>query len=315
MNSQTPPGSNQVDFLASRVKGRIFSVKRSLCAGLFAVCLAATLHSAVAQTNTNYYNLVPLNLVTAVQNQGQLGFCWAFADTTVFQSAILKSELVGSPTNPAVDLSTWHLATQNGSSVNTYYPPYNEFGTWGGFDEFAIGYWTRGRGQWNLVTNIADSQPTAGGGPVMTSNNTNNIYPLAKVDTWQNLSGSVPPASQTQAPYMLSQTVTFTYNTTDYTNVSSWVNTIQNAVLKYGALAVGVETDAQGVYTNIYYGGSSSGHAVTIVGWNSTNQFKVSNSYGNITNITGGWIIQNSDWAPQVGPDRMRCFPMVDVAG
>jgi len=21
------------------------------------------------------------------------------------------------------------------------------------------------------------------------------------------------------------------------------------------------------------------------------------------------------DWAPQVGPDRMRCFPMVDVAG
>lgn len=238
------------------------------------------------------YNLNEFGLVTAVKNQGGLGTCWAFANTTTFEGSLLKQGLVSSPTAPEIQLSEWHLATANGNSLDLI-APYNG---WGGFNEFAIGYWTRGRGQWDMSPSA--SPIPAGGGPVLDSNNPLNNYPLSQAAQGQNLTPYVSPASQTQAPYMLSQSVQLKWNK-ELGDLEAYQESVKNALLKYGALTVYVKADDDETdRTNPVWfaeGDAKINHAVTLVGWDDAVQL----NYEGQT-FTGGWFIQNS-WGSNIG--------------
>jgi hypothetical protein len=187
-----------------------------------------------AQSLPSFYDLNSDGLLTPVKDQGNLGTCWAFGNTTAFQSAILKTGLASSPTDPVLDLSIWHLATMNGNGANL-----NTNEGWGGYSGMAVAYWTRGRGTWNINTKYDNGIIVAGGGPVYKSNNILNYYRYASAAAGNGeiLNEYVPPASQNLAPFMLNQSVTFLWNG-DTNTLGNYQQSLKQAVLKYGALAI-----------------------------------------------------------------------------
>jgi len=262
----------------------------SFLSALFALALP-TLAAPPAPLPTKY-NLNAYGWLTPVKNQGDLGTCWAFANTTTFESSLLKLGLASSPTAPEVQLSEWHLATANGNTLDLT-APYNG---WGGWNEFAIGYWTRGRGQWDM--NPKASPVPAGGGPVLDSNNPLNNYPLAAAAQGQYLGPYVSPASQTLAPYMVSQSAQMNWNR-NLNDLAAYQQQLKNAILKYGALAVYVRADNPlNVRSNpVWYdtGTAELDHAVALVGWDDDIALTFHGQ-----SFTGGWYIQNS-WGTDTG--------------
>ena len=244
-----------------------------------------------AQSLPSFYDLNTDGLLTPVKNQGNLGTCWAFGNTTAFQSAILKAGLASGPTDLTLDLSIWHLATMNGNGANL-----DANDGWGGSSAMAVAYWTRGTGMWNISSKYANGITVAGGGAVMTSNNLLNQYEPANAAVGTNsiLNAYVPPASQNLAPFILTESVTFAWNS-NTTSLSSYQQILKQAVLKYGALAITYYAQSQPVEylpadaTNII------NHTISLIGWNDA--ISVSNS---VTNFIGSWILQNS-WGTNGG--------------
>jgi len=253
---------------------------------------ANALNAAPPAPLPSSYNLNQFDLLTLVKNQGNLGTCWAFANTTTFESSLLKGGLASSPTASEIQLSEWHLATANGNKLDLTY----RYDGWGGFNEYAIGYWTRGRGQWDM--DPAASPIPAGGGPVLDSNNALNNYPLTAVKNKEYLGPYVSPASQTQSPYLLSQSAQMSWNR-ELADLDGFQQKVKDALVKYGALTVFVKADNdQTDRTNpVWYatGNAEADHAVTLAGWDDNIQL----TYNGQT-FTGGWYIQNS-WGNDIG--------------
>jgi len=267
---------------------------------LFGLSLAFAL-AARAQTPSSY-DLNSGSLLTAVKNQGRIGTCWAFANTTAFQSAILKAGLATGPADPSIRISTWHLATANGNQTDltAVYDPKTgkwNYDGWGsvGLNEFATGYWTRGRGQWSgdWLRTLGDKgdKLDAGGGPVLVSSNPKNSYPIDAVANHEYLLPYVPPASQEQAPFQLVQSVSIDWDK-DAADLAAYQEKVKQAILKYGAVVTGVHADNpqnDRAYPVFYGDAKYSDHAVALVGWDDT---KVLDYHGQ--EFIGGWLIQNS---------------------
>ena len=244
-----------------------------------------------AQSLPSFYDLNSDGLLTPVKDQGNLGTCWAFGNTTAFQSAILKAGLASSPTDPVLDLSIWHLATMNGNGANL-----NTNEGWGGYSGMAVAYWTRGRGTWNINTQYDNGITVAGGGPVYKTNNILNYYRYANAAAGNGeiLNAYVPPASQNLAPFMLTESVSFAWNS-NTTSLSSYQQILKQAVLKYGALAITYYAQFAPIEYLPADATNGINHSISLIGWNDT--ISVSNSF---TNFTGSWILQNS-WGTNVG--------------
>jgi uncharacterized protein YhjY with autotransporter beta-barrel domain len=244
-----------------------------------------------AQGLPSFYDLNSDGLLTPVKDQGKLGTCWAFGNTTAFQSAILKAGLASNPSDPALDISTWHLATINGNGANL-----NTNEGWGGYSGLAVAYWTRGRGTWNINTQYDNGITVAGGGPVYKSNNILNYYRYANaaIGNGEILNAYVPPASQNLAPFMLSQSVSLGWDG-NTNSLSAYQQSLKQAVLKYGALAINYF--AQSAPVEYLSADSTNGinHTISLIGWSDGGSVNLGS-----TNITGLWILQNS-WGTNGG--------------
>jgi hypothetical protein len=281
---------SQID-LRKCVRSRIRAlVSRCLLSAVFAV---ASLSSALAALPASY-SLADANLITPVKNQDELGTCWAFSSTTVFESTLVRAKRL-TPEAAGNYLSEWDLATHNGVVLSLNAP----YGGWGAGPEPAIAYFTRGFGQWR-VKRI--SEP-AGGGPVLMANSPRNVYPLAAQNQNLNLRPYLPPTAQPLSPFRLEQAIEFvdTEDGPGKPPAASFIQTIKQAVLRYGALVTNMEWDDR--YFNsdydtfAYTGGSlNTDHDVVIAGWNDA--VPVYDKHGQQIG-TGAWLIQNSwgtDW-------------------
>ena len=247
--------------------------------------------SLKAQGLPSFYDLNSYGLLTPVKDQGNLGTCWAFGNTTAFQSAILKAGFASNPSDPALDISTWHLATMNGNGANL-----NTNEGWGGYSGMAVAYWTRGRGAWNITSKFDNGITVAGGGPVYKTNNILNYYRYANtaIGNGEILNAYVPPASQNLAPFMLNQSVTFLWNG-DTNTLGNYQQSLKQAILKYGALAITYCAQFAPVEYLSADATNVINHSISLIGWNDA--ISVSNSF---TNFTGSWILQNS-WGTNAG--------------
>jgi len=121
--------------------------------------------------------------VSSIQNQGTAEDCWTFASATAMDSNLLKNGLL--PTGsvaPGPAVSSWHLSVANGNP-NQLNPAvaFTNGSNWGGFEYMALGYVTRGSGQWTIPGsyNPATHVTTFGGGPVSTTSSTANVFPTS----------------------------------------------------------------------------------------------------------------------------------------
>ena len=121
--------------------------------------------------------------VSAIQNQGTAEDCWTFASATAMDSNLLMQGLLATGSvAPAPEVSSWHLSTANGNP-NQIDPAkaFTSASNWGGFEYMALGYVTRGAGQWTIPGNHDPSQEVTlfGGGPVSNAADPANVFPAS----------------------------------------------------------------------------------------------------------------------------------------
>ena len=245
------------------------------------------------------YDLRDYGWITPAENQGSLGICWAFAATTTYQSSLLRNGVVADPLSTALDTSIWHLATHNGNQTDLTFP----YSGWGGDNYYAVGYWTRGEGEWKST----DDTLVSGGGAVMVSTDPLNVYPSGAVADHEDLAQYVPPARQTLAPYRLVQSYDFAFKGTGTTTVA-YRDQLKQLMLDHGALSIGMTAGGgstepfSSFYNPVdatfrYTGAGAMNHEVVIAGWDDS---KVVNINGVVS--TGAWLVQNS-WGTDFGQD------------
>lgn len=181
---------------------------------MFSLFAIATMAPAPAQATPASFDLRSVNggtqaWVPEVQNQGAAEDCWTFAAATAMNSNLLKNGLL--PTSavpPAISISSWHLSTNNGAPDDLLASgAFSTTSNWGGFNYQALGYVTRGRGQWQIVGAPTDVvagegyryQQTMGGGPVLNAQNPLNPFPtsISESSGYPSYLGPlVPPADQ-----------------------------------------------------------------------------------------------------------------------
>ncbi|MFM8363901.1 MAG: C1 family peptidase, partial [Verrucomicrobiota bacterium] len=147
--------------------------------------------------------------VPEIQNQGAAEDCWTLAAATAMNSNLLKTGLLpSSPLPPPISISSWHLSTNNGAPDELLASEaFSSTSTWAGWNFQALGYVTRGSGQWQVpgsppevIPGVAFRfQQTMGGGPVLDSQNPLNPFPAsisASSGYPSYLGPLVPPANQ-----------------------------------------------------------------------------------------------------------------------
>lgn len=163
--------------------------------------------------------------VPAIQDQGSAEDCWTFASATVINSNLLKNGFLStSSTAPTIQISSWHLSTRNGAPDQLLaVDALGNSSNWGASSMGqALGYLTRGQGQWTIPNVPIDSHTglpdttkyisQMGGGIVLDSASVSpsNAFPVSiSQDSGQwpaNLGSLIPPADQTPA-YRLTQAI------------------------------------------------------------------------------------------------------------
>lgn len=249
---------------------------------------------------TSYSLYAEGSLLDALQ-QGKLGTCWAFASTTTLQSALLHQGIITDRNSPHLNISEWHLAATDGNFLSftavteddrTYYPG------WGAFNEFAVAYWVRGMGQWELKPEY--SVVPAGGGPVLVSEHPLNVYPLEVIQNYGDLSTYVPPTYQPIAPVGIKRAISYFWDP-DVDSLEDYQQQIKEALQNYGAVASAIYATKQlrdltspeneGYTTD---GTNQANHAITIVGWDDEKVLVIDGE-----TYVGAWLVQNNwgtDW-------------------
>jgi len=244
--------------------------------------------------------------VPEVQNQSNLGTCWAFATTTALDSNLIKNGYLPTATTaPAMDLSVWHLIAYNGAAENTFGDNGNYNGFVGGDNWMTTSYYTRGQGAWTIpgATTGPDYISTMGGGPVLVASNTLNAFPQEKVNNGENLASKLPPVSQTPG-YTVTGAYYFDQPGSGRSDADQ-VLAVKSALQQYGALATYMyagsfkesghdesvfQYDETLGYEYTYNPtNKASDHVVTIIGWDDTVQIPQGSG-----TATGAWIVQNS---------------------
>jgi len=147
--------------------------------------------------------------VPEIQNQGAAEDCWTFAAATAMNSNLLKTGLLpASPLPPPISISSWHLSTNNGApDALSASEAFSSNSNWAGWNFQALGYVTRGSGQWSVPGAPPEVIPgvgfrfqqTMGGGPVLDSQNPLNPFPstISAASGYPSYLGPlVPPANQ-----------------------------------------------------------------------------------------------------------------------
>ena len=292
--------------------------------------LVSTLH---AQQSYDLRSVLTGNGTTSwvpdIQDQGIFSDCWTFASATAMNSNLLMGGILPQvSTPPPIQISSWHLSTTNGAPEALVGPNYggNSNASWGGFEYQALGYATRGQGQW-AIPGVSPSSTThittMGGGPVLDSQNSQNPFPsVLQNNSPANIGYLIPPASQTPAYAVTSVTM---YDQGFSNNVAlpspitpggsnynfnlgaadPQVAAIKQALLSKGALTTSMNAqnysdfnyvaNGNGTYTVNYFNPSqnpnNTDHEVTIIGWD--DNYSMTNPTTNAT-TTGAWIVQNS---------------------
>lgn len=247
--------------------------------GAIAALILAFAPEALSQTTYDLRSVTVNSTIQSwvpdIQDQGIFSDCWTFASATAMESSLLMSgALSNSGTPPPIRISSWHLSTANGAPESLEGPNYGGSGAaeWGGFEYQALGYATRGQGNWaipfvasNSTTNITEM----GGGPVLNSGNALNPFPaILQTHSPANIGYLVPPPNQTQA--FLARSIRMwdqgysnnvplpppihpggsTYNF-NLGAADSQVIAIKNAILNYGAVTTSMNAADYSYFTNI----------------------------------------------------------------
>jgi hypothetical protein len=267
-------------------------------------------------------NVDGVSLTPAIQNQSEVGDCWAFATTTALDgNLILNGYQPTSSTPPAMALSPWYLTVFNGAPGYTQnvpkaytnstetHPAYP--GLSGGFCWMTTSYYTRGQGKWCIPDANPNPPPAQqynitimSGGPILISDNLKNAFPLTDVIAGKDLKTDVPPASQ-KVNYVLTGAYYLEYANSGRT-AAQQIAAVKEAILKYGTVATGMyasgytlhdhdmsvfKWDEAGQYEYDYnpHNKQTDGtdHVVTMIGWDDNLKLPGASA-------PGAWLIQNS---------------------
>lgn len=281
--------------------------------------------------------------VSDIQDQGIFSDCWSFASATAMDSNLLMNGFLPQvSTPPPIQISSWHLSTVNGAPESLVGPNYGGNGnaSWGGFEYQALGYATRGQGQW-AIPGISPTSTTKittmGGGPVLNSQNSLNPFPtVLQNNAPTNIGNLIPPANQTPAYTVTGVTlyqqgfsnnvalpapITPGGNEYNFTlgAADPQVAAIKQAILGKGAITTSMNAsdygyfhyvaNGNGTYTVNYFNPSQNpaniDHEVTIIGWD--DNYSMTDPNTNITS-TGAWIVQNS-WGTSYWTSSNDAYP------
>ena len=242
------------------------------------IATRATLPSSYDSRNYGY--------VTSVKNQNPYGTCWTFGTMAPVESYMIKHGIINKDTGAAattsMDLSELHLAWF------TYTNAYDAEGMLTGdkttakTDSSASSYLDRG-GNYALAT-----------------------YTLMRWAGAASEKTSALAYSNASTSGLNSQ-YAYNYNVAHITD-ATWINVadrdaVKQAIMEYGAGTISYyHSDSYlntSTYAYYYNAGTSSNHAVTVVGWD--DNYAVSNfKSGKRPSNPGAWIIKNS-WGSSWG--------------
>lgn len=166
----------------------------------------------------------------------------------------------------------------------------------------AMGYLTRGRGDWETPLNYpGESVTRAGGGPVLISAHPLNQYPFETIEAKKPLHDVLPVVDQ--APAFLTRAVYYFDQKISSRNQSEQTLKVKEAILQYGAVSTYMNGSFdssnwnEGTRTSpgTYYEKDKTthnSHALTIIGWDDNIQVRDAPN-------RGAWLVQNSwgnDW-------------------
>ena len=224
--------------------------------------------------------------ITSVKNQNPYGTCWTFGTMAPIEAYMIKHGIINKATGAAattsMDLSEYHLAWF------TYTSAYDAEGMLTGdkttckTDSSASSYLDRG-GNYALST-----------------------YTLMRWEGAASESTSALAYSNASTSGLNSQ-YAYAYNVAHVTD-ATWINVsdqqaVKEAIMEYGAGNISYyHSDSYlntSTYAYYYNAGTSSNHAVTVVGWD--DNYAVSNfKSGKRPSNPGAWIIKNS-WGSSWG--------------
>ena len=238
----------------------------------------ATLPSSYDSRNYGY--------ITSVKNQNPYGTCWTFGTMAPIEAYMIKhgitNKATGAAATTSMDLSEYHLAWF------TYTSAYDAEGMLTGdkttckTDSSASSYLDRG-GNYALAT-----------------------YTLMRWTGPASESTSALAYSNASTSGLNSQ-YAYNYNIAHITD-ATWINVsdrdaVKEAIMEYGAGNISYyHSDSYlntSTYAYYYNAGTSSNHAVTVVGWD--DNYAVSNfKSGKRPSNPGAWIVKNS-WGSSWG--------------
>ncbi len=253
----------------------------------------ATYRSLSGRTSTratipSSYDSRNYGYITSVKNQNPYGTCWTFGTMAPVEAYMIKHGIINKDTGAAattsMDLSELHLAWF------TYTNAYDAEGMLTGDKTTA-------------VTDSSASTYLDRGGNYALATYTLMRWAGAASETTSALAYSKASSSTSG----LNSQYAYNYNVAHITD-ATWINVsdqqaVKEAIMEYGAGTISYyHSDSYlntSTYAYYYNAGTSSNHAVTVVGWD--DNYAVSNfKSGKRPSNPGAWIIKNS-WGSSWG--------------